>query len=80
MIFQRYRKGTERVSRVLPRKLASHPTATMRCPACDVELRGRETVLLALGPGDDEAARERHRLGAWYSAVAIELHAECAGR
>lgn len=49
------------------------------CPACnEMFAAGDYTVLVVLGPGDDEEAREKARAGRWYNAVAVQVHADCA--
>lgn len=69
-----------RLTRVFGPKLAGHPSVGTLCPACLVPLQeGDFTTLVALGPGDDPEARERARAGRPYNAMAVEVHAACAG-
>lgn len=49
------------------------------CAACGLAFKaGDYTTLVALGPGDDEEARERCRAGRPYNAVAVQVHYACA--
>jgi len=61
---------------------ADHPMITegMRCPGCGELFQvGDIPTLVTIGPGADEEARERARAGQPYNAVAIPVHAYCAG-
>jgi hypothetical protein len=50
------------------------------CPACQMMfLAGDRTVLVPLGPGDDKEAQEKAKAGRFYNAVAVAVHAACAG-
>ena len=50
------------------------------CPACGKAFaEGDYTTLVPLGPGDDAECREKAQAGRWFNAVAIEVHADCAG-
>lgn len=61
-------------------KKADHPSVGDKCPACQVRFKpGDMTTLIPLGPGDDPEAQQRHREGRYYDAVAVEVHAACAG-
>jgi hypothetical protein len=52
---------------------------TPPCPACQKDFaEGDYTTLIALGPGDDEEARQRAREARPYNAVGIEVHYACA--
>lgn len=75
--YMRYRKDAERVSRVFESKRFTNNPAI--CLACGERLNGKETILLALGPGPDPDDQDRARMGRWYDAKAVELHATCAG-
>lgn len=49
------------------------------CAACRKPLRrGEHFVLVLLGPGDDEEARQRRDAGGPYNSVAAVVHYECA--
>jgi len=51
----------------------------VECYACKKPFSaGDYTVLIALGPGDDEEARDKARNGRAYNAVGIEIHYACA--
>jgi hypothetical protein len=66
--------------RVFGPKSGTHPTVGKPCPACNVPFKvGDMTTLVTLGPGDDPEAQQRHREGRAYNAVAVEVHAACAG-
>lgn len=50
------------------------------CPACEAQFRpGERVVLVPIGPGDSATGRAKARAGAWYNAVALAVHAQCAG-
>ena len=60
-------------------KAPGHPTCGTPCLACGHPFRaGDYTRLVALGPGDDEEARDNVRWGLPYNAVAVEVHWSCA--
>jgi hypothetical protein len=60
-------------------KAPDHPSVGAPCRACGGELAaGDFTTLVALGPGEDEEARNRARAGRPYNAVALEVHWACA--
>jgi hypothetical protein len=66
--------------RVFGPKSADHPSVGQECPACHVAfVEGDYTTLIAIGPGNDPEAQERARQGRPYNAVALEVHATCAG-
>ena len=68
------------MSRVFGPKKADHPGIGVECPACHVPFKeGDFTTLVTLGPGDDPEAQERAAQGRPYNAVALEVHAACAG-
>jgi hypothetical protein len=49
------------------------------CVACGKPIpAGAMTVLVPVGPGDDEEGREKARTGRYYNAVAVEVHQVCA--
>lgn len=76
----RWQRDESRLGRVCPPLADDHPLAGLYCPACAELLGNGEPVqLLALGPGADAEARERHKAGRWYSAEAIPVHAACLG-
>ena len=79
--YVRARKGKELSDRdPFGPKTDDHPTVGMLCLACARELQsGDYTVLIPLGPGDDEEAREKALEGRWHNAAAVEIHALCAG-
>lgn len=63
-------------------KPPGHPSDGEPCAACGEPLvAGDITTLIPLGPGrgrgDD--VYESARAGRWYSAVAVEIHWDCAG-
>jgi hypothetical protein len=61
-------------------KPEDHPSVGQPCPACHKPFKaGDYTTLVALGPGDNPAARARASAGRPYNAVAVEVHWECAG-
>lgn len=69
------------MSRIFGPKISTHPTIGILCPACAVAFaEGCYTVLVPLGPGDDQEAQAAHRDGRAYNAGAVEVHAACAGR
>ncbi len=85
MIYVRHRidlhrnDGPPRVFEPLP---ADHPLVTdpMLCLGCNQYFRaGDRTVLVPLGPGDDPVAREKALAGNYFNAIALPLHAACAG-
>ncbi len=50
------------------------------CPACHQPfVVGDFTALVPLGPGADLEAQMRARAGLPYTAVAVEVHWDCAG-
>ena len=68
------------MSRVFGPKNAGHPGIGVECPACHVPFKeGDFTTLVTLGSGDDPEAQERAAQGRPYNAVALEVHAACAG-
>lgn len=78
--YVRYNPNVAFEPRVFGPKPSDHPSCHQICPACGGAFEpGDYTTLIPLGPGDDEEARESHAQGRWYSAVAIEVHAACAG-
>lgn len=73
-------QGTTYASRVYGPKLAESPTLNHPCVACGAGIvAGDLTVLVPLGPGDDEEAQQKARGGRYYNAVCVEVHAACAG-
>lgn len=51
-----------------------------QCLACLDDFREGDLVsLLVLGPGDDPEEQAKWREGRWCNAVALPLHAACAG-
>lgn len=55
-----------------------HPSVGMECPACHKPLQvGDVPALVAIGPGDDEEAREKAREGRVYNAVCVVAHEDC---
>ncbi len=68
------------MSRTFGPKSENQPSIGVPCPACKVPFKaGDYTVLVPLGPGDDADAQERAKAGRPYNAVAVEVHAACAG-
>ena len=66
--------------RVFGPKSGDHSTVGAECPACKKPFKaGDYTTLVSLGPGNDPDAQERARQGRPYNAVAVEVHASCAG-
>ena len=60
-------------------KKGDHPSVGELCPACKVAFKeGDYTTLVALGPGDDPEAQQLAKEGMEYSAVALEVHYDCA--
>ena len=57
-----------------------HADATENiCLACrQFFAEGDYSVLVPLGPGDDEEAQEKAAAGQWFNAVAVEIHLACA--
>lgn len=56
-----------------------HPAVGDECAACNKPFAaGDYTTLVALGPGDNEEARERAADGRPYNAVAAHVHYACA--
>lgn len=50
------------------------------CAACDERfVPGDRLALVALGPGESHGGREKARAGQAYNAVAVAVHAACAG-
>ncbi|SEF34335.1 hypothetical protein SAMN05421837_107326 [Amycolatopsis pretoriensis] len=77
--YVRWRSGAPREGRAFPPLGPGHPAYRDVCPACDHFLgNGLPVQILAIGPTDDEA-RDRHRAGRWYSALALLFHAACLG-
>lgn len=61
-------------------KLKDHPSVGEICPACHKPFKvGDMTTLITLGPGDGKEAQQRKSEGRPYNAVAVEVHAACAG-
>lgn len=61
-------------------KKADHPSVGEPCPACHKPFAaGDMTALVPLGPGDDPEEQRRAREGRAYNAIAVEVHAGCAG-
>lgn len=61
-------------------KKPGDPTLGRMCPACRKPFEeGDYTALVELGPGDDQEAQKKARLGLPYNAVAVEVHFACAG-
>lgn len=70
------------MSRVFEPLSPSHPLVrdSHECPGCERPFQvGDRTVLVTIGPGDDPEARQRAHEGRPYNAVAIPVHAGCAG-
>jgi len=66
-------------SRKFGPKSPDHPSVGEPCAACGTPFAvGDYTTLVPLGPGPDEEARENARQGAYYNAIAVEIHWECA--
>ena len=68
--------------RVFEPLTVDHPLVTdeMVCFACDERFEaGDRKVLVPLGPGNDPEAREKAKAGRFYNAVAVAIHADCAG-
>jgi hypothetical protein len=59
---------------------SDHPLVGDVCPACGERFKaGDRTTLIPVGPGEDEESQRKHAQGRWYSAVAVPVHAACAG-
>lgn len=57
-----------------------HPVVGEVCAACMTAfLPGDVTCIVAIGPGDDEEAREKCKYGRPYNALGYIVHTECAG-
>lgn len=70
----------DRIPKVFPEVVETHPLAEVPCPACGYPLANGEPVaLLVLGPGADPEAQAKCRRAAWFTAAGIALHAACAG-
>lgn len=55
-----------------------HPSVGQTCPGCGQPITaGEYTTLVAIGPGDDQEARERKRAGRFYNAVCVIAHWSC---
>ena len=81
MIYVRHANSPDR-PRVFDPLSPEHPLVVepVLCPACEEFFKaGDRTVLVALGPGKDAEAQEKARTGRFYSAVALAVHADCAG-
>jgi hypothetical protein len=60
-------------------KAAGHPSIGEPCPACKVPFKvGDYTALIPLGPGDDPEEQQKAREKKPYTAVAVEVHYDCA--
>ena len=65
---------------------ADHPlvagilgTGIDKCPACQQSfLAGDYVTLIPLGPGVDDEAQKRARVGRAYNAIALPVHWPCA--
>jgi len=56
------------------------PLIGSQCYGCGAPFEPLSSiVLVTVGPGGDEHIQEKWRNGQWCSAVAIPLHARCAG-
>lgn len=56
-----------------------HPTVGVPCAACALPFApGDYTTLIPLGPGAEPEERLKARNGAYYNAVAVEVHWACA--
>jgi len=76
----RYNPSVQSKPRVFGPKRADHPSCGGICVICGCDfVPGDYTTLIPLGPGRDTEAQLAHAEGRWYNAVAIEVHAECAG-
>ena len=54
------------------------PLPPESCPACKQAFKvGDITVLVPIGPGDNEESRERMKAGRVYNSVAVLVHADC---
>lgn len=78
--FVRIETGREHELRACPPIDYNHPAHGFACPACGEPFqRGDIAVLVALGPGRDKEEQARCLEGQAYNAVAIVVHALCAG-
>jgi hypothetical protein len=58
----------------------NHPFVGRPCIACYAPLTDHDTItLIPLGPGADDGERAKCQAGRGYNAVAIAVHAACAG-
>lgn len=58
----------------------SHPAIGKQCEACTENLKAGDYVtLVSVGPGDDPEEQEKARAGRPFNAVAVIVHAACAG-
>ena len=60
-------------------KRADPPSVGTDCLACHKPFQeGDYTTLVALGPGEDQEAQDKAKIGRVYNAVAVEVHYACA--
>lgn len=77
--YLRWRQDQPRLSDVKHPLTSDHPSFDAKCLVCVERLgNGQPVQLLVLGPEDAED-RALHQAMRWYSAVALILHAACAG-
>lgn len=68
------------MSRIFGPKTADHPSIGNECHGCRrVFVAGDFTTLVIIGPGDDPEEHEKALAGRAHNAIAIEVHAYCAG-
>ena len=66
--------------RVFGPKPENHKSVGTPCAACNVAFKpGDMTALVPLGPGAHPEAQADAKAGQPYNAVAVEIHAACAG-
>jgi hypothetical protein len=79
-IYVRWHPLDDRLVNIAGPLSPDNPAVRDRCPACGHELGTEEHIaLLSIGPGRDPERVAAHDRGRWYSAVAILIHASCAG-
>jgi hypothetical protein len=79
-IYVRWHPLDDRLVNTLGPLDPDHPVVHDPCPACGLELGTQEHIaMLAIGPGRDSERMAAHKRGLWYLAVAILIHASCAG-
>ena len=78
--FVRHRNPDKEGPRAFDPLKPDHHLVGQVCQACGFTFEvGQRTALIPLGPGFDEEARMKAKDGRYYNAIALPVHAACAG-